>query len=67
MTKALMLAAALGLGASGAHACEFQRSAKASQATVDPTVVASVMVPQSEPVATAEIVKAPPAVEVPAE
>lgn len=64
MKKALIIAASLCFGVSGASACEFQRSAKASQ-TTDPTVVASVVLPQSEPVATADT--AAPIAEVPAE
>lgn len=39
MTKALVVAAALGLSLSAAGACEYQRSA---QAKVDQTVVASI-------------------------
>ena len=64
MKKALIITAALCFGASSAYACEFQRSAKASQ-TTDPTVVASVVLPQSEPVPTADTVA--PIAEVPAE
>jgi hypothetical protein len=49
MKRLLLIAAGIGLATSGASACEFQRSAKAAQ--VDTTVVASIAVPQSEPVA----------------
>ena len=67
MTRALIIAASLCLGVSSTFACEFQRSAKASQA-VDPTVVASVAVPQSEPVAIADTTNTTlPAADVPAE
>ncbi len=41
MTKALVLAAALGLSISGASACEAMRSAK----SLDKTTVASIVVP----------------------
>jgi len=61
MTKVLLIAAAFGLAASTAQACEFQRSAQGDK--VDQTTVASVAVEQSEPVAT-EVVIVPP---VPAE
>lgn len=53
MKRAIIIAASLCLGVSTTYACELQRSAKASQAP-DPTVVASVVLPQSEPVATTE-------------
>lgn len=52
MTKLLLIAAGLGLAMSGANACEFQRSAKAAE--LDKTVVASLAVPQSEPVTLPE-------------
>lgn len=49
MTRTLVLAAAFGLGVSGANACDFQRSAE-----LDKTVVASISTEQkqSTPVAT---------------
>ena len=47
MTKALVMAAVLGLGVSGASACEFMKSAK----SLDKTTVASIVnEPVSEPV-----------------
>lgn len=52
MTKLLLIAAGLGLAMSGANACEFQRSAQAAE--LDKTVVASIAVPQSEPVVVPE-------------
>ncbi len=52
MTKVLLIAAGLGLAASGAQACEYMRSAKSEQ--IDKTTVASVTIPQSEPVVTQE-------------
>ncbi|MDQ6437087.1 hypothetical protein RB623_23795 [Mesorhizobium sp. LHD-90] len=52
MTRILLIAAAFGLAASSAQACEYQRSAQAGQ--VDKTVVASVATPQSEPVTLPE-------------
>jgi hypothetical protein len=52
MTKLLLIAAVLGLAASGAQACEFQRTAKADK--VDNTTVASISPPQSEPVVMPE-------------
>ncbi len=46
MTKALVMAAVLGLGVTGASACEFMKSAKA----LDKTTVASIVnEPASEP------------------
>lgn len=46
MTKALVMAAVLGLGVTGASACEFMKSAKA----LDKTTVASIVTePASEP------------------
>ena len=53
MTKALLLAATVCFGVTGANACNYQRSVQAAQ-TVDQTVVASVAVPQSEPVTVAK-------------
>lgn len=52
MTKLLLIAAGLGLAASGAQACEFQRTAKADK--VDNTTVASISLPQTEPVVMPE-------------
>jgi hypothetical protein len=52
MTKLLLIAAGLGLAVSGAQACDFQRTAKANK--VDDTTVASISLPQSEPVAIPE-------------
>lgn len=50
MTKALLLAVTVCFGVTGANACNYQRSVQADQAGVDTTIVASVAVPQSEPV-----------------
>ena len=52
MTKLLLIAAGLGLAVSSAQACEFQRTAKADK--VDNTTVASISLPQTEPVAMPE-------------
>jgi len=52
MTKVLLIAAALGLAVSSAQACDFHRSAEAKD--VDQTKVASITVPQSEPVVVPE-------------
>lgn len=65
MTKVLLIAAGLGLAASGAQACEYMRSAKSEQ--IDKTTVASVTVPQSEPVIMQEPVADEPTVEMTAE
>lgn len=51
MTKVLLMAAALGLVASSAGACEMQKSA---QAKVDTTTVASVDKVEPTPMSTAE-------------
>lgn len=58
MTRLLLIAAGLGLAMSGANACEFQRSAKAAE--LDKTVVASIAVPQSEPVVVPDASVQPP-------
>ena len=58
MTKALLLAATVCFGVTGANACNYQRSVQADQ-TVDQTVVASVAVPQSEPVTVTKDADAP--------
>lgn len=65
MTKVLLIAAGLGLAASGAQACEYMRSAKSEQ--IDKTTVASVAVPQSQPVMTQEPAADKPIVEKTAE
>ncbi|MEQ1951688.1 hypothetical protein [Mesorhizobium sp. CN2-181] len=66
MTKLLLIAAGLGLATSGANACDYHRSAKAAE--TDKTVVASIAVPQSEPVSLPEAsVPAPQQVEPAAE
>lgn len=58
MKTLLMTVAGLGLALSGAQACPYQKSVQSEQ--VDPTVVASVAVPQSE-AATAQPTSAPEA------
>lgn len=50
MTRALLVAAALGLSLAGANACEFQRSAATK---VDQTKVASTTHSMSKPMSTA--------------
>ncbi|PSJ58687.1 hypothetical protein [Kumtagia ephedrae] len=61
MTKLLLIAAGLGLAVSGAQACEYQKSVKATE--LDKTTVASVAVPQSKPVVTQEAAAEKPQVE----
>ena len=62
MIKFAVIAAAFVLAVSNAQACEFQRSAEADK--VDQTTVASVALPQSEPVKTdATVVPTAPAEE----
>jgi hypothetical protein len=51
MTKILVLVAGFGLVVSGAQACEFQQTAKGER--LDKTTVASVTIPQPEPVTIA--------------
>jgi hypothetical protein len=65
MTRIFLVAAAIGLAVSSAQACEYQRSA---QNKVDATTVASIEIPQSQPVALPEpkAAPAPNTVEVPA-
>ncbi|MGI6856022.1 hypothetical protein [Mesorhizobium sp. 1B3] len=53
MTRALLVAAALGLSLAGANACEFQRSASTK---VDQTKVASTTHSMSKPMSTAPTV-----------
>ena len=54
MMKLLLLAAGFGLAVSSAQACESKNHNHNAKATVDQTTVASVAVPQSEPVIVQE-------------
>jgi hypothetical protein len=62
MTRILLVAAAFGLAATSAQACEYQRSAKNK---VDTTTVASIETPQSQPVMLPEPNAAPTPAPVP--